>query len=73
MASWFDSDNYFNELGKLSWNNSLRSWAQEVSFSHLEIAAVLYSYAIRQLKYEDTDKDLAMALLRAAIEVLNDN
>jgi hypothetical protein len=41
----------------------LRSWALRVAGGNREIAASAYSYLIRQLKYPDTDKLIAMALL----------
>jgi hypothetical protein len=33
-----------------------------------EVVAVAYAYGVRQLKYEDTDKTLARALIRGCID-----
>jgi CheY-like chemotaxis protein len=44
-----------------------RAWAIAEAGSEQEISAVAYGYAIRQLKYADTDKTLARALIRTCI------
>lgn len=40
-----------------------REWAFRVAAGKREIAATAYGYLLRQLKYKDTNKDLALALL----------
>ena len=40
-----------------------RGWALRVGAGAREVAATAYSYLVRQLKYSDTDKDRALALL----------
>ena len=40
-----------------------RDWALRVGAGAREVAASAYSYLVRQLKYDDTDKDRALALL----------
>ena len=47
-----------------------RDWANAEASSPEEVYAVAYGYAMRQLKYGDTDKALARALIRACIERL---
>ncbi len=47
-----------------------REWAIESAGSEQEVWAVGYAYALRQLKYDDTDKDLARAIIEAAITAL---
>ncbi len=47
-----------------------RDWAISVAGSQQEVFAVGYAYALRQLKYADTDKDLARAIIRGCITVL---
>lgn len=47
-----------------------RQWALAVAASEQEVWAVGYSYALRQLKYDDTNKVLARAIIRACIERL---
>lgn len=47
-----------------------RTWALAVAASEEEVVAVAYSYAMRQLKYDDTDKHLARDIIRACIHRL---
>ena len=47
-----------------------RAWANAEAGSPEEVVAVAYGYALRQLKYGDTDKVLARALIRACIAYL---
>jgi CheY-like chemotaxis protein len=44
-----------------------RSWAGGVAGSPEEVIAVAYAFAMRQLKYKDTDKVLARALIRSCV------
>ena len=46
-----------------------REWALSVG-SEVELAAMVYAHAVRQLKYEDTNKALALSIAGAAAEVL---
>jgi hypothetical protein len=45
-----------------------REWANGEAASPEEVVAVVYAYAVRQLKYANTDKQLARALIRACLE-----
>jgi len=45
-----------------------RTWADAEAGSPDEVIAVGYAYAMRQLKYPDTDKRLARALIRSCIQ-----
>jgi hypothetical protein len=45
-----------------------RSWAHDRAASDVEIFAVAYAYALRQLKFEGTDHDRAVAIAASAIE-----
>lgn len=47
-----------------------RDWATAVAGSQAEILAVGYAYSLRQLKYDDTDKNLARAIIRGCIATL---
>lgn len=49
-----------------------RLWATSVAGSPEEVLAVGYAYALRQLKYGDTDKVLARAIIRSCITALTD-
>lgn len=44
-----------------------RNWANAEAGSQDEVVAIGYAYAMRQLKYPDTDKPLARALIQACI------
>ncbi|MCL4186748.1 MAG: response regulator [Rhodobacteraceae bacterium] len=50
--------------------HSCRGWAQTVAGSEQEVLAVGYAYALRQLKYDDTDKALARAIVASCITAL---
>lgn len=43
-----------------------RNWADEVGVGNRELAACLYSYSLRQLKYPDTNKDYAISLIKVS-------
>lgn len=43
-----------------------RRWTTELGVGNRELAACLYTYALRQLKYEDTNKDYAISLINTA-------
>jgi CheY-like chemotaxis protein len=43
-----------------------REWSDEVKAGNRELAACLYSYALRQLKYPKTNKELALGLIHSA-------
>lgn len=47
-----------------------REWAAANAGSEKEIWAVGYAFSLRQLKYDDTDKDLARAIIRGCITAL---
>ena len=44
-----------------------REWAIESRASVREYCAVLYAYLVRNLQYDDTDKDLILAILEAVV------
>jgi DNA-binding NarL/FixJ family response regulator len=47
-----------------------RQWAQAVAAGDRERLACAYGFAVRQLKYDDTDKELAAAIACAAVTAL---
>jgi hypothetical protein len=56
------------KCGKMTRSDSAcRDWANSEAASPEEVFAVAYGFAMRQLKYDDTDKVLARALIRACI------
>lgn len=68
---WFEEET-LESAGFPPWLLALRRWARESSHSHMEYAAAVLAYSARQLKYADTDHDLALVLIRAALDQLLD-
>lgn len=60
---WGSVDEYVQGCPAAEFISECRGWAGRVSAGNREIAACAYSYLVRQLKYEDTNKELALALL----------
>lgn len=46
----------------------LRQWASDVDPDTTALNAVVYGHAMRQLKYEDVPKELALSIARGAVE-----
>lgn len=70
MERWRDVDAYTEGCPFSEFIKACRSWANAVSGSPKTTSAIAYAYALRQLKYSDTDKNLARALIRATISHL---
>lgn len=64
---WPDIDAYCAGAAYEPFIRSCRAWAESVAASPQEVLAVAYSYALRQLKYDDTDKALVRAIVSACI------
>lgn len=60
---WGDLDVYLDECPFPQFIRECRAWAINVAAGKREVAASAYSYLIRQLKYEDTNKTRALSLL----------
>ncbi len=67
MTRWVDVDQYVAGCSFDPFIRGCREWALAEAASPEEVVAVAYGYAVRQLKYQDTDKQLARALIRACI------
>lgn len=67
---WTNLDAYCAGAAYEPFIRSCRAWAESVAASPQEVLAVAYSYALRQLKYEDTDKALVRAIVNACIAEL---
>lgn len=48
-----------------------REWAKNIGTGSRELAACLYSYSLKQLKYTDTNKEIALNLLQASRRIYN--
>ncbi|MGK2957876.1 MAG: response regulator [Acidimicrobiales bacterium] len=66
--TWFDLDDYVLDCPVADFVRACRTWAchQGVAAGDREVAAAVYGFALRQLKYDETDKELALAIYRAA-------
>lgn len=62
--SWHDLDIYLGGSPIPLFVRACRAWAEARAAGRREIAASAYSYLLRQLKYNDTNKDRILALLQ---------
>jgi len=67
MARWVTLEEYVQDCPFPDFIRACRDWALAEAGSSQEVSAVAYAYGLRQLKYEDTDKALARALIQACI------
>lgn len=68
--TWPDISTFASGAPFEAYLNSCRDWAMRVAGSEQEVWAIGYAYALRQLKYEDTDKFLARAIIRGCTAAL---
>jgi CheY-like chemotaxis protein len=68
-ALWMNLDDYVDACPAASTVRACRQWAYDVGAGDREVAAVVYSYAVRQLKYGHTD-EVATAMANAALAEL---
>ncbi len=64
-ASWHDLDAYLEGCPYPEAIRACRAWAEDAAAGADELNATLMSVAMRQLCFENTDKDLARALAEA--------
>lgn len=69
MSEYFDLEGYLDGCPFPDFVRTCRAWQQAAGGKH-EIAAVVLAYALRQLRYDDTDHDLAKALIKVALAQL---
>lgn len=62
-AAWGSIDFYVAGCPAEAFVRACRAWAHRSAAGQREMAATAYSYLVRQLKYDDTNKELALALL----------
>lgn len=70
IGNWFDLDAYLVDCPIADYIRACRDWLWRVARSDGEVATVLAAYGIRQLKYKNTDHNLAKALIAAALDRL---
>lgn len=61
--NWGNIEKYTEGCNLQPFIRACRDWALRAAAGKRELAASAYAYLLRQLKYDDTNKDLAMALL----------
>lgn len=69
--NWSDISNYVQDCPVAEYISKCRTWAAEDGAGNREIFAAAYAYAMRQLKYEDTDHAIAVALITSVIAAFN--
>jgi hypothetical protein len=69
---WTDIDIFSAGAGYEAYLRGCRAWAVDVAGSEEAVWATAYAYAMRQLRYADTDKTIARAIIRSCIARLND-
>lgn len=69
LNKWASIDEYLKDCPYSKEIRFCRQWIDRIGVGNRELAACLYSYALRQLKYDDTDKDRAQRLIRVAFEL----
>ena len=70
-ACWFDLTDYTRGSRLREVVNACREWSLSTT-TEKQLAGVVYAHAVRQLKYEETNKPLALAIAKAATTVLID-
>jgi DNA-binding NarL/FixJ family response regulator len=65
---WTKLDEYVRDCPFAEFIRACRAWAHSVAVGPREIYANVYGYSVLQLKYADTDKDLARSLIIGMIE-----
>lgn len=71
-SSWADVDVFADATPFSAFVRACRTWAIEAAGSEAVVLALAYAHAVRQLKYADTDEQMAVAVARSALTRLND-
>ena len=66
-SNWFQLEEYVSGSPVGNVVIACREWARSVG-TRLELAAIVYCHTVRQLKYDDTDKALVLAIAKAAVD-----
>ncbi|WP_343620407.1 response regulator [Acinetobacter proteolyticus] len=71
INNWDDIEKYTENCPVRSEILFCRSWIEDLKNNNQELSACLYAYALRQLKFEGTNKDRAISLIHKAVEIYN--
>ncbi|MEP1216507.1 MAG: phosphotransferase [Marinobacter sp.] len=69
LRHWTDLNSYLQECPYSDEIGFCREWIRRIGVGNRELAACLYSYALRQLKYDDTDESRALNLIDVAFDL----
>lgn len=69
IECWDDLKSYIEECPFPDDIIFCREWTNSLKTGNREVSACLYSYALRQLKYEGTDKNIALQLINVAFRL----
>lgn len=64
-AEWWNLEEYLGGCPFPLFVRACREWALSVAAGDREVLATAYAYAVRQLKYDDTDVEVALAIVGA--------
>ena len=70
MASWDDVDVYVADCPFGDFIRACRTWTYDVTAGDLEVYAVAYAYALRQMTFPDVERELAEILVGCCIRRL---
>lgn len=69
INNWNNEKNYISNCPFPDSVVFCRSWLKDLDIGNREIAAGLYSYSLRQLKYPETNKQVAISLIKKAYDL----
>lgn len=69
LSNWIDLDKFLDGCPIPEKIRFCRNWTNELGLGNRELAACLYSYALRQLKYPNTNKEIALKLINIAFSI----
>lgn len=70
IEHWTETERFTDGCPFAAFIKGCRQWADAVAGSPEEVIAIAYAFAARQLKYEDTNKEWAKALIRCCARAL---
>ena len=72
LTNWDDLDRFAGSSRVGAFIEACRHWAHKSAAGNREVLAAAYGYAVRQVKFDRTDRRLAIALIRRLVNRLMD-
>ncbi|WP_205876822.1 response regulator [Mycobacterium camsae] len=72
LQNWADVDVYVRDCPYPAFVRACRSWATSVKVGQRDLFATVSAFCLRNLQYDDVDKDKALALQRVASAYVNE-